>query len=114
LRLKRKMQEHEKQLGEEFLKKHLNAHVSSGNRKIYQKHSVNWYDTLDRYIQTTVEDSIDISLSKDDYKELIGILYNHYRKYKGSREYELREKYPTLKSAYEKYQMILSMIINQR
>lgn len=123
------MTQESRKAGEKFLKDNLCAQIKSGHIKFYSAPPIEYidykYTSMDSFTPTKVvtENSVDIHLRQQDYDRLIDILgsfysssYNdsYYEQIAKNIDYErsLRKQHKALQKAYEKYEILLKMVIN--
>lgn len=105
----------------DFLKRNFNARVSKGKFKfsIY-KPLFHKFNSVTDTIETKTEDSIDISLTEENFYKLARILsekdaYSSYESFlhlRETKERMLRDKYPSVNKAYENYQLLIKTVDN--
>jgi hypothetical protein len=125
------MSKSDREYGQEFLKNFLRAHVGKGNRRFHTMIPVDYIfktamwekDSIIEDSHLKVEESIDISLRESDYEKLLELL-GHFNKNgnadyfvknymeRASYERSLRKEHPAVQKAYERYQLLLSLVSN--
>jgi hypothetical protein len=126
------MSEQHRTIGRKYLEKYFDAYIGRGNKRFYSTvpaefNKVDFKElyTVDPYdAKTVVEESVDISMRENDFQRLLDVLgyfqqngndANYYSRDIQKRvdfERSLREKYPALKKAYERYRTLVAMVAN--
>ena len=113
--------------GRKYLEKTLKAKINRGRYRFRVSVPVSFeiprYASIQEWesnINTVIEESVDISLTETDFQKLLDVLsyfekyndgsdYAHYIVERAAFEGSLREKHPSLKQAYEKYQLLVNL-----